>query len=120
MGDSWGSGPPCGISLALVSGGLGGCRRKGIMQTDKCKELYAEIEKITPSLEYCLAPKKAPEKTGASSLRAGVAGSSTDGMGTVRRMARAGGWQGGVDFRREGWRGLVCGGAGGGGRCEEH
>ena len=94
------------------------CRRRGIMNAEKFKELYDEIARITPSLEYCLAPKKAPEKTGASSLRAGVSASSTDGSCTVRRMARAGGWQGGVDFRREGWRGLVCGGAGGGGPAE--
>jgi len=37
------------------------------------KELYDEISEILPALEYCLAPKKAFEKKGASSLRSGVA-----------------------------------------------
>ena len=35
----------------------------------KYDELYAEIAKILPSLEYCLAPKKVSEKSGAASLR---------------------------------------------------
>ena len=55
---SWGRGP--------------GCRRRGILQAALCSEIYAEIEQYKPSLEYCLAPKKAFEKQGASSLRAGV------------------------------------------------
>ncbi len=43
-----------------------------LLNSEKCKELYAEIDRIMPSLEYCLAPKKAAEKTGAASLRSGV------------------------------------------------
>ena len=33
-------------------------------------ELYAEIDRLQPSLEYCLAPKKQAEKKGSASLRA--------------------------------------------------
>ena len=35
-------------------------------------ELYKEIERIQPSLEYCLAPKKEYKKQGAASLRSGL------------------------------------------------
>ena len=34
-----------------------------------CKDLYAEIDQIYPALEYCLAPKKQADKSGASVLR---------------------------------------------------
>ena len=30
-----------------------------LLEEVKCKELYHELGKITPNLEYCLAPKKA-------------------------------------------------------------
>ena len=36
------------------------------------KEFYEEVDRIKPSVAYCLAPKKVSEKTGASSLRAAV------------------------------------------------
>ena len=49
-----------------------GCRRRGILQPELVKEIYQEIEKYKPAMECCLAPKKAFEKQGASSLRAGV------------------------------------------------
>ena len=41
-----------------------------IINETRLQELYAEIDRILPSLEYCLAPKKVSEKTGASALRA--------------------------------------------------
>ena len=41
-----------------------------VLQEVKCKELYEEIEMILPSLKYCLAPRKAAQKSGAASLRA--------------------------------------------------
>ena len=44
-------------------------QNKVLLDPDKFKELYAEIDRIKPSLEYCLAPKKQVEKTGAASLR---------------------------------------------------
>ena len=37
-----------------------------------CKQLYEEIDKIMPSLIYCLAPKKEFEKKGAAGMRCGV------------------------------------------------
>jgi len=43
-----------------------------ILKPEVCKELYAEIEKVLPSLEYCLAPKKNKEASGASNLRSQV------------------------------------------------
>lgn len=41
----------------------------GLLKEEKYKEIYEEIDRIIPSLEYCLAPKKVSAKTGASSLR---------------------------------------------------
>ena len=41
-----------------------------VLQEIKCKELYAEIDSILPSLKYCLAPRKTSAKSGAASLRA--------------------------------------------------
>ena len=40
-----------------------------LLNPNMLKELYAEIDRIKPSLEYCLAPKKQAEKSGAASLR---------------------------------------------------
>jgi len=40
-----------------------------LLQKKLYNELYAEIERILPSLEYCLAPKKVKEKSGAAFLR---------------------------------------------------
>ena len=37
-------------------------QNEGILNEKKCKELYEEIDKVLPSLEYCLAPKKVSEK----------------------------------------------------------
>ena len=36
-------------------------QNEGILNETKCKELYDEIDKVLPSLEYCLAPKKVSE-----------------------------------------------------------
>ena len=59
------------------------------MKPELFQELYDELTDIKPSLEYCLAPKKAFEKSGASSLRAGVAFEAADGMaaGTAKEPA---------------------------------
>ncbi len=48
-----------------------------LMLPDKLKCLYDEIDRILPSLEYCLAPKKSSPKSGSSALRGGVAVSET-------------------------------------------
>ena len=44
-------------------------QNKALIDAAKFKEIYKEIEGILPSIDYCLAPKKVSEKTGASSLR---------------------------------------------------
>ena len=44
-------------------------QNKSIMQEKIRKELYEEIERILPAIEYCLAPKKPYAKKGASMLR---------------------------------------------------
>ena len=49
-----------------------------IMHEARLKEVYDEIDRILPSLEYCLAPKKVSEKTGASALRAAEASAVSD------------------------------------------
>ncbi len=55
---------------------------EALLQPDKCKEVYAEIDSILPSLEYCLAPKKVSAKTGSSSLRSsGIERQEQPGMG---------------------------------------
>ena len=41
-----------------------------LLKEDMCTALYAEIDRILPSLEYRLAPKKAAAPKAASSLRA--------------------------------------------------
>jgi hypothetical protein len=43
-----------------------------ILKADVCTELYKEIAMVLPALEYCLAPKKAKEGSGASALRSQV------------------------------------------------
>ena len=40
-----------------------------LLNAQKCKELYDEIDRVLPSLEYCLAPKKQSDKKGVASLR---------------------------------------------------
>jgi hypothetical protein len=45
-------------------------QNESILKDKMCKEVYAEIDKILPALVYCLAPKKAGVKSGASALRA--------------------------------------------------
>jgi hypothetical protein len=50
-------------------------QNKMIIQTEKYDQFYAELERITPSLEYCLAPKKLTQKAGAASLRSGAGAS---------------------------------------------
>ena len=47
---------------------------EAILKPAKYVELYKEIEGILPSFEYCLAPKKVSEKSGAASLRSGAGG----------------------------------------------
>ncbi len=49
----------------------------GLMLPDKLKCLYDEIDRILPSLEYCMVPKKSSSKAGSSALRSGVAVSET-------------------------------------------
>ena len=44
-------------------------QNQALLDATKFKELYAEIDRIKSSLEYCLAPKKQAERTGAASLR---------------------------------------------------
>lgn len=39
-----------------------------VIKETKCKELYEEIDRILPSLKYCLARRKQAQKEGASSL----------------------------------------------------
>ena len=48
-----------------------------IMNEKVYKELYEEIDRILPAMEYCLAPKKAYEKTGGSMLRSASQASSS-------------------------------------------
>jgi hypothetical protein len=45
-------------------------QNEAVIKDAMFKELYAEIDRILPSLQYCLAPKKAYKKEGASLLRA--------------------------------------------------
>ncbi len=55
---------------------------EALLQQEKCKEVYAEIDRLLPSLEYCLAPKKVSAKTGSSSLRSsGIERQEQPGMG---------------------------------------
>ena len=44
-----------------------------IMKPDLLQEVLAEIKKIKPHLEVCLAPKVARKKHGSSALRTGEA-----------------------------------------------
>ena len=44
-----------------------------LLQPGICSALYEEIDRILPSLEYCLAPKKKKQSEGASVLRSAVA-----------------------------------------------
>ncbi len=44
----------------------------GLMLPDKLKSLYDEIDRILPSLEYCMVPKKSSSKVGRSALRSAV------------------------------------------------
>ena len=44
-------------------------QNKYIMQEKLQRDLYEEIDRILPALEYCLAPKKVMEKKGASMRR---------------------------------------------------
>jgi len=44
-----------------------------LLQPHICTALYEEIDRILPSLEYCLAPKKKKQSEGASVLRSAVA-----------------------------------------------
>ena len=43
-----------------------------VMKEAVYKEFYDEINKILPSVRYCLAPKKVSQKSGAASLRSAV------------------------------------------------
>lgn len=44
-------------------------KNEALLKEDKAKELYAEIDRVLPSLKYCLAPKKETKKSGAATLR---------------------------------------------------
>ena len=57
---------------------------KIVMNETVCNELYAEIERILPSLKYCLAPKKVSLKHGTSSLRSGP----EDTAGAVKEVSQ--------------------------------
>ncbi len=48
-----------------------------LMLPDKLASLYDEIDRILPSLEYCLAPNRSSPTSGSSALRSGVAVSET-------------------------------------------
>ena len=50
-------------------------QNESILNKAKYDELYAEIERVLPSFQYCLAPKKQAEKAGAASLRSQSGGS---------------------------------------------
>ena len=54
-------------------------RNEFVLQEKIFKELYEEIEKIVPSLKYCLAPRKTPVKEGAASLRASAVAPAVSG-----------------------------------------
>ena len=41
-----------------------------VLKESLCQEVYDEIDRVLPSMEYCLAPKKAYVKTGSAALRA--------------------------------------------------
>jgi len=56
-------------------------KNEALLLQSMCTEIYAEIDLILPSLTYCLAPKKAFEKKGASSLRASGIEESTPIVG---------------------------------------
>ena len=45
-------------------------QNEALFKDQMCQEIYAEIDHILPSLNYCLAPKKESEKKGSSTLRA--------------------------------------------------
>ena len=47
-------------------------RNQVLLQQEKFNELYAEIDRSMPALEYCLAPKKEAARTGAAGLRSSV------------------------------------------------
>ena len=45
-------------------------QNEALFKEQMFNEIYAEIDRILPSLNYCLAPKKESEKKGSSTLRA--------------------------------------------------
>ena len=47
-------------------------QNKFLLQMDRFNEVYAEIDSVLPSLEYCLAPKKQGEKKGALRSAVGI------------------------------------------------
>ena len=44
-------------------------KNKYVLNPKICEDVYAEIEEIYPALQYCLAPKKQADKSGANVLR---------------------------------------------------
>ena len=66
-------------------------QNRAIMESVKYDELYKEIDRALPSIEYCLADKKTAQKEGAASLRGGVASepSSRKGPTVLDRHAKA-------------------------------
>ena len=61
------------------------------MQEKRIGEVYAEIDKIIPALEYCLAPKKRMDKerrVRTSCLGAGIGARGADGGREEPRRTR--------------------------------
>ena len=61
-------------------------QNKFLLQAKLTDELYTEIDKILPALEYCLAPKKQTMKSGSVALRCGAAPAPSDGPARVAGM----------------------------------
>ena len=54
-------------------------QNEATMNTNMAKELYAEIDRILPSISFCLAHRKGKEKTGANLLRSACVENSGTG-----------------------------------------
>ena len=59
-------------------------RNEVVLEPTKCRELYEEIAELLPAMKYCLAPRKAPKKEGAASLRASAAAPVVSGSAASR------------------------------------
>ena len=63
-------------------------RNQAIMKENLFNQLYAEIDRILPSVEYCLAPNEVSVAQGAEALRASVAGQVSTIAKDPRRLDR--------------------------------